>query len=201
MLLFCDDKAKVPPGEPGVVVSTGVRGRESIVPTQETLVACDHDVAVKSSVTPSVVLRCDIPESIDQSFVSGKINVVLNDSVFQTSSPFRHNAMLARHLAEEFHEMPPVLMKFTDGGVDQRSTIESVKVAHICLFQELNLDMLILARCAPGHSWINPCERVMSILNLGLQNVALARSESDTQTEDLIKKCNSMAELRKKAEQ
>lgn len=56
--------------------------------------------------------------------------------------------------------------------------------------------MLILARCAPGHSWTNPAERVMSILNIGLQNCALERSKGDDDTESDIRKCGSMADLR-----
>ena len=94
----------------------------------------------------------------------------------------------------------PVLMKFTDGGVDQRNSLESVKCSSICIFKELNLDMMILARCAPGQSWINPAERVMSILNLGLQNCALERSKLDDDTEKILKKCNGMNDLRKRPE-
>jgi len=184
-LVFCDDKAKVPIGEPNIVVSTGVRGRESIFPTGETLVAADHDVSVKCSVTPSVSLRCAIPDDIGHSFVRGKVTVSLNDSVFQSSSPFRHNSSLCKQLIDAYtlEEMKPILMKFTDGGVDQQNTLESVKVAQICLFRELNLDMVILARCAPGHSFINPCERVMAIFNIGLQNVALSRTRLDVDSE------------------
>ena len=47
-VMFCsDDKAKVPVGEPGSAVSTGVRGRTSIVPST-TLVALDHDMTKAS---------------------------------------------------------------------------------------------------------------------------------------------------------
>jgi len=88
-------------------------------------------------------------------------------------------------------------MKFTDGGTDQRNTLESVKCATLCLFKELNLDMIILARCSPGHSYINPAERVMSILNLGLQNVSLQRKPCDAEFETQLKRCGSMADLRK----
>lgn len=72
ILICCDDKAKVPIGEPGLSVSTGVRGKRSIVPTTSTLVALDHDMT-KCSLTPSVVLKCNIPSSLDKSFVQGNI--------------------------------------------------------------------------------------------------------------------------------
>jgi hypothetical protein len=62
-------------------------------------------------------------------------------------------------------------------------TQSSVQGAAICIFKELNLDMLILARCAPGHSWRNPAERIMSLLNIGLQNCALERERSTELTE------------------
>ncbi|XP_033753387.1 uncharacterized protein LOC117336839 [Pecten maximus] len=193
-LLFCDDKAKVPFGDPGHLISTGVRGKKTIVPSTTTLVALDHDMN-HSSLTPSVILQCDIPKEINDSFVRGQVTTVINDSVLQQSSPFRHNAVLAKLLAEK-ETMQPILMKFTDGGTDQRNNIESVKCATICLFRELNLDMIILGRCAPGHSYVNPAERVMSILNLGLQNVALQREVSDEESEKYFKRCNGMADMR-----
>ena len=52
IVVCCDDKAKVPIGEPGFAVSTGVRGKKTIAPTDTTLVAADHDMT-KASVTPS----------------------------------------------------------------------------------------------------------------------------------------------------
>ena len=50
ILVSVVDKAKVPVGEPGGAVSTGVRGKISIVPTDTTLVALDQDM-VKASGT------------------------------------------------------------------------------------------------------------------------------------------------------
>jgi hypothetical protein len=190
MLMFCDDKAKVPIGEPGTPVSTGVRGRQTLAPSASTLAACDHDMT-KASITPSVILQCDIPESVEKSFVRGQVTTIVNDSVFQTSNPFRHGAALVKVVKMQHSDQKSVLLKFTDGGVDHRNTLESVKCASVCLFQELNLDMLILARCAPGHSFTNPAERIMSLLNLGLQNCATERSSSDVEGETLFRKCGS----------
>ena len=200
ILVCCGDKAKVPVGEPGASVSTGVRGKTSIVPTDTTLVALDHDM-VKASLTPSVVLKCKIPDKIDKSFVNGTVTTCVNDSVFQSSSPFRHAVMLAKvcsTVSEQRGSLPPVLMKFTDGGTDQRNTLESVKCSNICLFKEFNFDMLMHLRCAPGQSWINPAERVMSILNLGLQNVSLQREKGSERVEAVLRQCGSMADIRSK---
>ena len=193
VMVCCDDKAKVPVGEPGFAVSTGVRGKRTIAPTSTTLESADHDM-VKSSLTPSVTLQVNIPDSTEESFVRGKVGVTVNDSVFEQSSPFRHAVTLQKILSSQndIH----VLLKYSDGGTDHRNTLESVKCSAICLFKEMNLDLLVLARCAPGHSWRNPAERIMSILNLGLQNCALERQKCDDATESTLKKCGSMKEIR-----
>lgn len=52
-----DDKAKVDFEEPGFALSPGVRGKESIVPTNSELCALDHDVNSKGSLIPSVIYR------------------------------------------------------------------------------------------------------------------------------------------------
>lgn len=186
----------MPFGEPGVAVSTAIRGKKSIVPTATSLVAMDHDMN-KGSLTPSVNLLCEIPSSIDMSFVRGKVFTAVNDSVLQSANPFRHAAFTAKVLANR-EERKPILLKYTDGGTDQRNNLESVRCANICLFREMNLDMLIHVRCAPGHSWTNPAERIMSILNIGLQNVSLERKEAGREIEMLLKGCNSMSKIREK---
>ena len=47
----------------------------------------------------------------------------------------------------------------------------------VALFIKLDLDVLIAGRTAPSHSRDNPIERVMSILNIGLQSVGVTRAE------------------------
>ena len=148
-----------------------------------------------SSLTPSVVLQCHIPDSVEQSFVRGKVTTVINDSIFQTSSPFRHAAILKK-VTESLEKQPSIILKYTDGGTDQRNTLESVKCASICLFKEFNLDMLDSVRCAPGQSYINLAEHIMSILNYDLQNCATERAKIDEESEKLVKRANSMAQLR-----
>lgn len=186
----------MPFGESGAAVSTAVRGKKSIVPTATSLVGMDNDMN-KGSLTPSVNLLCEIPSSIDTSFVRGKVFTAVNDSVLQSANPFRHAAFTANVLANR-EERKPILLKYTDGGTDQRNNLESVRCANICLFREMNLDMLIHVRCAPGHSWTNPAERIMSILNIGLQNVSLERKEAGREIEMLLKGCNSMSKIREK---
>ena len=161
-------------------MSSGVRGKQTLGPATTTLAAADHDQLSKGTLTPSVSLQVDIPDSSSKSFYRGQVTVVVNDAVFQASSPIRHAASLRSLLQED---PKPILMIFTDGGPDHRLTYESVKVSLIALFKAANLDMLIAGRCAPGQSWVNPVERVMALLNLALQNVSLGREQVDEATE------------------
>lgn len=72
----------------------------------------------------------------------------------------------------------------------------SVKLSMICLFLQLDLDYLCAARTAPYHSFRNPAERIMSILNLGLQSGGLARASMSEEMEEKIASCNSVSEIR-----
>ena len=175
-------------------MSTGVHGKTTITTKDTTSEALDHDL-YKSSLTQNVVLKIKVPETPDKSFVRGQVYVTVSDSVFQSSSPFRHAVVLAN-----IYETLFTLIKYTDGGTDQRNTLESVKIATICLWKDLDLDMIITGRCAPGHSFTNPAERIMSILNLALQNVATERSKGNDDFEKEIKSYNSMQQIRDKNE-
>ena len=93
-----------------------------------------------------------------------------------------------------------ILFVYSDGGPDHRVTCISVKLAHIALFRKLNLDYLCAVRTAPYHSYRNPVERIMSVLNLGLQAIALARKSMPEEMEAEATKCNSMKALRSVAE-
>lgn len=77
-------------------------------------------------------------------------------------------------------------MMYSDGGPDNRLTFMSVKLALIALFIEANLDMLIALRTAPSNSWANPVERVMSIVNIGLQGVGLMRRKMSEKFEKVV---------------
>ncbi|XP_052212795.1 uncharacterized protein LOC127847150 [Dreissena polymorpha] len=59
--------------------------------------------------------------------------------------------------------------------------------------------MLIALRTAPSHSWTNPAERCMSILNLALQHVALDRNEMEEKYEQMVKNLSSLTAVRNQA--
>ncbi len=72
-------------------------------------------------------------------------------------------------------------------------------ISYICAFRWLNLDLLV-AQTAPNNSWINPCERLMSILNLGLQCVSTTCKKVSPDAEAILKSCNSMADIREETD-
>ena len=62
------------------------------------------------------------------------------------------------------------------------------------------LDYLSAVQTAPYNSWANPCERLLSILNLGLQCVSTERTPCSEQMESTLRQCNSMSTIRDAAE-
>ena len=127
----------------------------------------------------------------------GRVFVGFKESVFEPSSPMRHMCELNQVMQSEFTAVRPVLFIYSDGGSDHRLTYISVQLSLISLFLRLDLDYLCACRTAPYHSWRNPVERVMSVLNLGLQCVALARAKMTDSFEKEVSKCNTLSELRK----
>ena len=90
-------------------------------------------------------------------------------SVFQPSSSFRFSIGLIKTLeVNGFNrELTPHLLLITDGGPEHNVTFHSVKIPLMVIFKELNLESLVAIRTAPGHSYLNIVERIMSILNIG----------------------------------
>ena len=56
--------------------------------------------------------------------------------------------------------------------------------------------MFVACRTAPNQLWRNPVERIMSIINLGLQCVGIMRSKLSDEVEEDIKNCNNLHQLR-----
>ena len=125
----------------------------------------------------------------------GTVFIGMKDLVFESSSPIRHTTELYGVL-KEIQFSKTVLFLYTDGGPDHRLTYISVQLSLIALFLKLDLDYLCAGRTAPYHSWRNPVERIMSLLNLGLQCVGLARSKMSDNFESQVKKCSNLTDLR-----
>jgi len=196
-LVFMDDKHRCKIGEPGYPVAAVERGRQVIVSKNKTFQVADHDFT-KCGIIPSVTMICDIPCTIEESFYRGQVYVGLKDPIFQASDPLWHIAELYKILNNQ-NENKPYLFLYTDGGPDHRVTYVRVQMALIALYLKLDLDMLVAVRTPPGHSWKNPVERIMSILNLGLQSIGLMRNEMSEELEKIMKKCNSMDDIREQS--
>lgn len=70
------------------------------------------------------------------------------------------------------------------------------KISILVLFLRMNFDMLIAVRTCPNQSWTSTAERVMSILNLALQNVSLERKPMDEEFEKVIAGKNNVKNVR-----
>jgi hypothetical protein len=120
------------------------------------------------------------------------VYVSLKDSILQRSTPLRHAAETLEAIRLAGHEDCKVLVVKTDGGPDRNNTFVSVQLAFFALAIELDLTCLILMRTTPGQSYVNPVERVMSVLNLALHGVSLERGHSGADTEALLKNLNTI---------
>ena len=118
---------------------------------------------------------------------------MFKEGAFKPSSPLRHSTEIAKAITTVV-QTKPVLFIYSDGGPNHRINYISVKIALIALFRKLNLDYLCAV--APYHSYRNPVERIMSIVNIGLQGFALAQRVMSQEMEAEAEKCNSMKALR-----
>ena len=87
-----------------------------------------------------------------------------------------------------------------DGGPDHQLTYLSVQLSLIALYLKLELDFLCAARTPLCHSWRNPAERVMAIVNLGQQCVGQMREKMPEEFEAAIASSSNLSELRHAAE-
>ena len=125
---------------------------------------------------------------------------IKKDTVFEPSSAIRHCTEFFNTLSNHFFDnIPPIICIYTDGDPDHRTTYGSVQVALLCLFLKGDFDLLVAVRTAPQQSWANPAERIMSILNLDLQGVAIVRDNMSDEMENLFNKYNKLEEIRQAA--
>jgi hypothetical protein len=89
-----------------------------------------------------------------------------------------------------------VLVIKTDGSPDCNTTYMAVQLAALALALEMDAEMVVLMRTAPGQSYVNPVERVMSVLKLAGQGLATARAACTPETEAVLKDANSMKQVR-----
>jgi hypothetical protein len=211
-----DDKCKIPQGQPGEYVSVTTRdhagggGRGSLLPIETTAGAMDHDHYKSGSLTPSVLLMGAIPEDAGDSWYGGQVYVDLRDSVFEASEPYLHAANLVQLLRKEAEKerpeygwgavmpgsMPDYLWMSFDGGADRNNKHLKVKLSLIAVMFIVKLKKLSGQRGAPYQSYTLTGERPMSLLQIGLNGVSLARGKMDEPFEKMIAGCHSMGDIR-----
>jgi hypothetical protein len=196
--ISADNKHKVPIGE-DIPVSTGVCNKKTLAPAEGKITVTDHDFT-KLSLTPSVTLFINIPCDISESFYDGKVYISFKDAIFQPSSALRHLTEFFNLINHQYHSqpLPSILLLYTDGGSDHRCTFGSVQVALICLFLAGNFDMLIAVRTASHHSWCNPAKRIISVINYGLQGVAIKKEKMH---EDEFETLKTLEDIQGKAKE
>ena len=114
----------------------------------------------------------------------------------QPSSALRHAAEQCKILSSHSPDSS-VLLLVSDGGPDHHLTYYSVQISLLCVLFQLDLDMLVAVRTCPYQSWQNIAERIMSTLNLCLQNVALCRKAMPEEFEKMISNKLTLGDIRK----
>ncbi|CAG8652863.1 6684_t:CDS:2, partial [Scutellospora calospora] len=69
--VFMDDKHRCKVGEPEFPVAAVERGKKVVVSRETTFAVADHDYT-KTGIIPSITIICNIPESINRDFYTGK---------------------------------------------------------------------------------------------------------------------------------
>ena len=190
--LCLDDKHTIKVGDPNCPVAAVERGKSVLVAIGKRLKVADHDFT-RLSLTPSVTMVNKVPETIEESFYQGKVFVSLKENAFQPSSPIRHMTELKAEL-DRLGSTKSIMVLYTDGGPDHRLTYLSVQLSLLSMFLSLDLDFFCAVRTPPKHSWKNPVERIMSILNITFQGVGCMREE--VEHEDQLKYCGSLKSIR-----
>ena len=81
-----------------------------------------------------------------------------------------------------------VEMIYTDGGSEHNISFLNVQIGWLAYFILSRCDTLIVGITTPTQSWTNLGERVMSVLNMAMQNYALGRELMDDDFEKHMKR-------------
>ena len=127
-----DDKHKISVGEPGTPIATVPSGKQ-VVGRNEVFRVADHDFA-KLSLIPTTILINEVPSTVDGSWYRGTPYVGVKVTALQSSTALRNvreisDRLILKHGNKE--EVPPVLIVYSDGGPEHRTTFLSVKIAMI----------------------------------------------------------------------
>lgn len=196
-----DDKTGVDVGEPTQPTIATQHARKSWVHQERPVGEGQHSFH-KTNLTPSVRLVHKIGNSVDESFYRGLPQVVIKDSIFQPSSSARHVTELFQMIQKNPQLLKPVLILTNDGGSDHTIRYERNIVAMLALFLRIPETLVLINfQMAAYRSAYHPVEKLNCILNLAWNGVSLSREAFDDPVlENAFAHCNSMAEVRTKAE-
>jgi len=196
-MLSVDDKAKVNCGHK-VALDAGVRARGgagsgSLAVGDEQYRAADHDFNTDAKMTPKGCLAIDIPESVTEKWSQGQLFFTVGDSTLGSSEPVSHGIqqmevirMVYGDPSDDLDNKISVLVVESDGGADHNNEHLKVVVAHLIVFMELKLALLIAMRPAAGDSKFNPIERAFASANLALTNCAFSRDSMPEELENRL---------------
>ncbi|POG66790.1 hypothetical protein GLOIN_2v1780201 [Rhizophagus irregularis DAOM 181602=DAOM 197198] len=168
--ISADDKHKVPIGE-DIPVFKGVHNKKTLAPAEGEITAADHNFT-KLSLIPFITLFINIPNNISESFYDGKVYACFKDAIFQLSSALRHSTEFFNLMNRQYstQSLLSILSLYTDA-----------------------------VRIALHNSWCNSAERIMSMINYGLQDVAIEREKMPEEFEDEFEALRTLKDIREKA--
>eukprot|EP00887_Chlorella_sp_A99_P000044 scaffold16.g44.t1 len=171
IMLSVDDKAHVPIGEPALPVQAITRQRAVLAVSRGSALCWQW---AGSRLQQAIMITRSTPRP-------------RQDTVLNNSNCWTHAAELSSIIEPVVAGGKSIVLLLCDGGPDRHLERAAVQASHIALWRLLRLDVLTVVRTVPRQSWRNPVERCMSVLNLGLQGVALSRQPGDEMFEDEIK--------------
>uniref|UniRef100_A0A336MLL5 CSON002911 protein n=1 Tax=Culicoides sonorensis TaxID=179676 RepID=A0A336MLL5_CULSO len=195
-----DDKASIPVGPVNTPTEAVRRQRKvlNISSNGKNLSAVDHDHCPQHLV-PSVTVKIVTEENEKIHWYGGLAHVSIKCAIFEASNAFRHAAEFVK-LYDQGNDTNKIVFMYSDGGTDHNTSFIQVQLSLIATFLHLNLDGIVAARTPPYLSVLNPAERVMSVLNLGLYGLALCQDGLEPNEEELIKNFTTKIKWRNSAD-
>ena len=176
--------------------ATSVGGAESC--------AMDHDAGhVKVKMVPTVLLLHDEPTSPECSWYKGRVKTLLKNNIFNASNAFGAITEFLINCEDDLEERP-IFMCHSDGGGEHNLSFPSVQAAVASFAIQSKADASIYTNSCPYKSFTNEPERIMSILNVGMYGVAVARPLIDSEKfpgrEQQFRTTKTIAEQRRNGE-
>lgn len=211
-----DDKASVPVGRKVPISASARQSTRVLMEPGQKPKASDHDFLSERGVA-SVIHRMNISNNPGDSLYSGGPDghgrgyVSTHNATLDPSTGMKHIAHFYQyllHVAREQSavedidelkkELPYVVLFETDGGPDHNLTFLKNQLALFGLFLAGNMDKLSATRCCSGYSFLNVCERLMSLLTIGMSGLSLMMDPNADSflMEDVIGNVSSMKGVR-----